>query len=124
MPLFDKKFASGFALGLGAGLLGPKVLPVAADAARPLLKASVKAGLLAIERGREAAAHVKEAIEDGVAEARSELAAMTEPAPEQPAQAGADSPPLTTAAATVKMAGTAPEPSAGAPRRDAAHGSV
>ncbi|MGD8862649.1 MAG: DUF5132 domain-containing protein [Myxococcales bacterium] len=74
MSWFDGKVAVGFAVGFGAGMVVPKLAPELAAAARPVVKAAVKASLVAVERGREAAAHLREAVEDGVAEARAELA--------------------------------------------------
>jgi hypothetical protein len=64
----------GLAIGLGATILGPIVLPAAARMAKPLAKSMIKAGILAYERGRETMAELGEVAEDIVAEARAELA--------------------------------------------------
>lgn len=63
----------GIAIGIGAALLAPVVLPALAGIAKPLARAAIKAGIIAYEKGREAAAEFGEVMEDLVAEARAEL---------------------------------------------------
>lgn len=63
----------GVAIGIGAALLAPIVLPALAGIAKPLARAAIKAGIIAYEKGREAAAEFGEVMEDLVAEARAEL---------------------------------------------------
>lgn len=61
------------AIGIGAALLAPVVLPALAGLAKPFARAAIKAGIIAFEKGREAAAEFGEVMEDLVAEARAEL---------------------------------------------------
>ena len=61
----------GLAIGFGAGLLAPLVLPAVARAGRPTLDAAIRAGLGAWERGREVVAEFGEYAEDMMAEARA-----------------------------------------------------
>lgn len=75
MALFDNgfKLGTGLAVGIGALILIPVVLPVVAEIIRPLVKATIKGGMILIEKGQELAAETKEAIEDLTAEAKAEL---------------------------------------------------
>lgn len=63
----------GLAIGIGATVLGPAVLPALAGVAKPLLKAAIKSGLLLYEKGKETAAELSEVVEDVVAEAKAEM---------------------------------------------------
>jgi hypothetical protein len=63
------------AIGAGAVLLAPIVIPVVASVMKPLAKAVIKGGLLAYENAKIAIAETSETIEDIAAEARSEIAA-------------------------------------------------
>jgi hypothetical protein len=78
MALFDDMLKSnvftGLAIGVGATVLGPVLLPAAARVAKPMAKSVLKAGLIAFERGRETIAELGEVAEDILAEARAELA--------------------------------------------------
>jgi len=65
---------TGLAIGVGL-LVAPIVIPVIAAAARPVLKAALKGGLLLYERGRELCAEVTEVTEDLIEEAKSEVKA-------------------------------------------------
>ena len=69
---------SGLAIGLGAMVLGPLVIPVVAGITRPLFKGGIKGGILVYEKGRELYGEVTEAMEDTAAEARSELSTPKE----------------------------------------------
>jgi hypothetical protein len=80
MRLFQGGIKTGTAIAIGAGavLLVPVVIPVLASAMKPLAKAAIKGGMLAFENARVAVAETKETIEDIAAEARSEVAAVQE----------------------------------------------
>ena len=70
---FKGSVVAGLAVGVGAILLAPVVLPVVAALSRPIAKSAMKTGVIVFERGREAAAEMTEVFEDLVAEARAEL---------------------------------------------------
>jgi hypothetical protein len=71
---FKPKADLGTGLVIGAGLLlAPIVIPIIADAARPVLKAAVKGALTVYEKGREMIAEALEAAEDLIEEAKSEV---------------------------------------------------
>ena len=61
---------TGLAVGIGAAVIGPIILP----ALRPFAKMVIKAGVVAYDQGRVALAELNEKTGDIVAEARSELA--------------------------------------------------
>jgi hypothetical protein len=63
----------GIAVGLGVAALIKEVAPAFKGAGRPLAKAAIKSGIIALDKSREAAAHVRETYEDLVAEVRSEM---------------------------------------------------
>lgn len=65
---------TGLAIGIGASILAPLVIPLAAAVVKPLLKATIKGGILLYEKGQEAVAEAGEVIEDLAAEAKAELA--------------------------------------------------
>ncbi len=69
---------TGVAIGVGL-LVAPVVIPVIADAARPVAKAAIKGGLMLYEKGREMIAEVSEVVEDLAAEAKSEVLAELAP---------------------------------------------
>jgi|ERR1700730_13791770 Protein of unknown function (DUF5132) len=60
----------GLAIGVGAVVLAPVVIP----ALRPIAKSVIKVGLIAYDQGRVALADVNEHTGDIMAEARAELA--------------------------------------------------
>ena len=60
---------TGLAIGIGAAVLAPAVIP----ALRPLAKSVIKAGLVAYDQGRAMLAELNERTGDIVAEAREEL---------------------------------------------------
>jgi len=80
-PMAKYEFAAGIAVGIGikwlspilVPMLGALVSPLARLDVKPLAKASIKAGWVGLERGRELLAYVGEAMQDAVAEAREEL---------------------------------------------------
>ena len=76
------KFGTPVLVGIGALLLAPLVLPAAGTVMRPLIKATVKSGLLLAHKGRELVSEAMESLEDITAEVKAELIAeRTSPAP-------------------------------------------
>ena len=77
MAFFDETFKGnigpGLAVGIGVAVVAPLLAPVIGGVVRPLAKAAIKAGLLAVDAGREGLARLEEATGDMVAEARAEL---------------------------------------------------
>ena len=65
---------TGVAVGVGL-LVAPVIIPMIADAARPVVKAVMKGGFMVYEKGREMIAEGVEMVEDLAAEAKSEVAA-------------------------------------------------
>jgi hypothetical protein len=74
-------FVAGVVVGIGIKWLAPHVVPVLGALIspitrlemKPLAKASLKAGWLGLERGRELIAYLGETAQDVLAEAREEL---------------------------------------------------
>jgi hypothetical protein len=64
------------AIGIGAAVVAPAVIP----ALRPIAKSIIKAGLIAYDQGRVALAELNEHTGDILAEARAEVAEMTKAA--------------------------------------------
>ncbi|MDR3568527.1 MAG: DUF5132 domain-containing protein [Syntrophobacteraceae bacterium] len=90
MPLIEDglKFGTPVLIGIGALLLAPVVLPAAGSVIRPLIKATVKSGLLLAHKGREFVSEAMESLEDITAEVKAELIAEREsPTPVAPAEA-------------------------------------
>ncbi len=75
MAILDNglKVGTGLAIGVGAILLAPVVIPAVAAIVRPLVKAGIKGGLVLYEKSIVAIAEAKEVIEDLAAEARAEV---------------------------------------------------
>lgn len=65
--------AKGLAIGIGAAILVPVILPAVAALARPVARAAIKTGILVYEKTRETVAEMGEVVEDLVAEARADL---------------------------------------------------
>ncbi|NTW60812.1 MAG: DUF5132 domain-containing protein [Nitrospirae bacterium] len=65
---------TALAIGIGAAVLAPVVIPLFASVAKPLAKAAIKGGMQLYESGKETFAEVAEITEDLVAEAKAELA--------------------------------------------------
>jgi hypothetical protein len=63
---------TGLAISVGL-LMAPVVIPMVAAAARPLIKAALKGGILVYERACEMVAEVTEVAEDLVEEVKSEV---------------------------------------------------
>ena len=78
---------TGLAIGIGAAVVAPAVLPVLAGVAKPLAKAAMKSGLLLYNRGKEIATEIEEMAEDlwaeTKAEAEAEIEAEAEPEMEE-----------------------------------------
>ncbi len=68
--IFKFNAVSGVAIGLGAVLLAPSVLPAVGRALRPAVKAAIKGGLIVY---RETVSEIGEVASDLFAEARAEL---------------------------------------------------
>ena len=75
---FKSNVGKGVAIGIGAALLAPVVLPVLAKAGRPLARAAIKSGMLLFEKGRETVEEIGEVVEDLIAEAQAEIEEETE----------------------------------------------
>ena len=81
MALFEGwkgNILGGLAIGIGASVVAPAVIPILASVAKPLAKATIKGGFLLYEKGRETLAETQEVIEDLVAEAKAEMAEAQE----------------------------------------------
>ena len=88
MGLFDNglrgNIFTGLAMGIGVAVLAPAVLPILVGAAKPLVKAAIKGGIVLYDRSKESFAEVSEVVEDIVAEVKAELAETAEhPEPPQ-----------------------------------------
>ena len=70
-------FSVGFVAGVGVGAFGREIVENGGTVLKPLTKNAIKGAMALVQKGREALAFLSEALEDLVAEARSELA--TEP---------------------------------------------
>jgi hypothetical protein len=91
MALFRNGFRLGgtattMAIGAGAVLLAPVLLPMAASVLRPVAKAAIKGGILAFENAKVAVAETKETFEDIAAEARAEVASAQKTTRKAPAK--------------------------------------
>lgn len=64
---------TGLALGVGAIVLGPVVVPVIGAVVRPAAKAVIKAGLYAYDRGAEVIGEIGVQTGGVIAEARGEM---------------------------------------------------
>jgi hypothetical protein len=79
--------------GVAAGVfLAPIILPALSRWGRPATKAAIKAGMAVYQRGREAAAELRETVEDVAAEieaeqSRSDAPSSTRPQPRSEVEA-------------------------------------
>ena len=73
--LFKGSTATGIAVGIGALLLAPTLIPAAGRVLRPAVKAAIKGGMVIY---RETIAEIGEAAGDLIAEARAELEAESQ----------------------------------------------
>jgi len=71
MEKLDKNTGVWLAVGVGAAIAVPLLLPFLSAAARPLGRAVAKAGAVLTDKARETAAEFGEIIEDFVAEAQT-----------------------------------------------------
>lgn len=76
--LAKSKAVRNTAIGIGIAVLVPVAVTFLAPYVRPAARSVVKAGLLAWEKGKEAAAELGEVMDDLVAEVRDELRAERE----------------------------------------------
>ena len=65
---------SGLAIGIGAAIVAPLVIPALSKTVRPLAKAAIKGGLVLWETGKEKLAEGYELVDDLLAEAKTEIA--------------------------------------------------
>ena len=93
MPIFSgpTKIAFGFGLGVMATSLIKEILPNFRGLGRPLLKASVKSGMMLARDSRLKLAQLREIVDDVAAEAEAELRHASaeppvEPRPQAPRQ--------------------------------------
>lgn len=63
----------GVAIGLGVAVLVPAAIIALAPVIRPMARSTMKAGILAYEKAREAVAEMGEVVDDLVAEVQEEL---------------------------------------------------
>ncbi len=78
------RIAFGFGLGVMAAGLVKGLRPAFRGLGRPLLKATVKSGILLARDGRTKIAQFRETLADVTAEAEAELARAPEMPPQQP----------------------------------------
>jgi hypothetical protein len=71
--LTKNKAVRNTAIGIGVAVLVPIAVTFLAPYVRPAARSLVKVGLLALEKGKEAAAELGEVVDDLVAEVRDEL---------------------------------------------------
>jgi hypothetical protein len=62
------------AIGAAAVMFGPALLAMAGSAAKPVLKAGIKGGLLFYDKSKQMISEAKESLEDLAAEAKAEIA--------------------------------------------------
>jgi len=70
---------SGLAIGIGAAVVAPLVIPALSKTARPLAKAAIKGGLVLWQTGKEKLAEGCELVDDLLAEAKTEIASEASP---------------------------------------------
>ena len=75
MALFDNgiRLGTGVAIGLGALILAPTIIPIVGSIVKPLAKAAIKGGIVLMDKGKELIAETREVLEDLTAEAQAEL---------------------------------------------------
>jgi hypothetical protein len=66
----SKSFIGGFILGFGSGVVARELGPIVKEAASPVFRAVIKAGVVIYERSHEVLWEGVESFEDVVAEAR------------------------------------------------------
>ena len=70
---FKGNIGTSLAVGVGVAVIGPILAPILGGILRPAAKAVLKAGMVALDAGREGVGRLNEMSGDIVAEARSEL---------------------------------------------------
>lgn len=78
--LGNGNMGTGIAIGIGATFLLPIAGKVFASVARPLLKETIKSGMVVYETGKTYLAEARETVEDLSAEARAEMQPPEKPA--------------------------------------------
>lgn len=78
--VFEGGAATGLAIGAGVILLAPGLVPAIGKALRPLAKGAIKGGLYLYDQAAIMTQEAREAVQDIVAEARSELSKPPETA--------------------------------------------
>jgi len=71
--LVKNDFAKGLVIGVGLAVLVPVAVAALAPVLKPAARAALKAGLLALEKGREMIAELSETVQDVAAETEAEL---------------------------------------------------
>jgi hypothetical protein len=71
--LFKGNIATGLAIGIGAAILTPVIVPLISSIGKPLAKSAIKTGILVFEKGRETVAELGEVLDDLIAEAKVEM---------------------------------------------------
>jgi hypothetical protein len=71
--MFKGNIVTGLAIGVGAIILAPIMVPAARNVVKPLAKATIKGGMMLYEKGRELIAEGAEVVEDIYVEAKAEL---------------------------------------------------
>jgi hypothetical protein len=74
MGLLDNKLGIGLAVGIGALIFSPAIIPAVGAILRPIAIASIKGGIILVEKAAQLIAEAKETVEDITAEAQAELA--------------------------------------------------
>lgn len=69
----ERKILLGISIGVASASLARGIGSAFRGLGRPMLKATVKSGILLFDKGRESLAQFKEVIEDLAAEARAEI---------------------------------------------------
>ena len=69
------KLGTGVAVGIGAVILAPVILPAIVAAVKPLMIAGIKGGIILYHKTSEMVAEAAETLEDLVAEAKAEAVA-------------------------------------------------
>ncbi len=101
MAFFKRNLSTGILVGVAAGLAAREVFPRLGDVVKPLSKVTLRSGILAYEKMKEAFAHVGESIEDLASEVRTEMA-TEEASPKAEVESTEDTVPLRKHSSTAK----------------------
>jgi len=71
--LMSNPQVKNLAIGLGVSIVVPMAINLLVPVIRPLARSTLKAGILAYEKGRETVAEIGEVVDDLVAEVHEEL---------------------------------------------------